>query len=137
MDIEMILTELNTINQQYKDRLQAYRNAKEQAYHLSGIRYDSPRVIGGKKKDFTDTIVKADDIAQQLKDIRAAMFTLENKLLPFVEMLPPNHKAVIELRYFSGGDKWDNVANVLGYSKGQILKQHHKALSLLRSMAAT
>lgn len=134
MDIVETLKELHAANVQYKRLLQSYDEVKKDMYVIQGVRYDTPKVTGGRARDISDKAARMDELARQILDIRDTMFTLEEAVTPYLEKLPSKYSFVMYERYSMGGNDWYTVADHVGCHLTYAHRIHKKALAMLEQM---
>ncbi|NUR31855.1 MAG: SigE family RNA polymerase sigma factor [Catenulispora sp.] len=109
------------------ERAEAY--ARKAVYHAH---IDRTRRLSWRRERSTAEVPD-----QPLRDADPADTVADRQeLVAALRRLPPGQRAVVVLRYFE--DRSDEeIAEVLGISKGTVRSQHHKALRALRVTVST
>ena len=62
-----------------------------------------------------------------IKRLEADRSELVAALLPILDSMPPMKRTVMKLRYIDG-EKYEDIADLMGYELSSVYKAHHKAI---------
>jgi hypothetical protein len=134
---------LKSQNRKKKEYLLQYTHLVKQQERLESriekIRseYTNPKVKqfdgmphgSNKPSDLSDYMVRAEEVLEQMEDIRLAKWNAIRDIEMRIEAVKdPLERSVLELRYLDGIQTLQDVAGVLNYSFNRIRHVHSEAL---------
>lgn len=109
--------------------VEAFRSEKMSARHiLDGMPH------GSDKKDYSDYIVRLEQLTKKLLKARYDRITIYTNVLDIIELIPDEtEKELLTYRYLKGYT-WEKISDMMQYSYAQVHRIHSKAIERLSGM---
>ena len=128
MNAKAYLSQAFRLDQQINSKLEQVSALRQLATKATASIH-AERVSGtNQRSSMENAVIKLIDLEHEINDDIDRLVDLKRELSAFISEIE-NHayKMVLELRYLSG-NKWEEVADVMGYDLRWIYRLHGKAL---------